>query len=119
MHFKDSISIIFSLQAIPKQIADKMEMMNEAISAGTTFHADSVHKVIDHYREILAIPVEESTFYKPIKTKLSQVEGKSDGKNLTRDPKRQSKVSISLINKKSFEGSWVKRANYRKIKTKR
>ncbi len=51
-------------------------MMNEAISAGTTFHADSVHKVMEHYREVLAIPAEESIFYKPITTKLSEIDGK-------------------------------------------
>ena len=66
----------FPLQAIPRQIAEKKEMMNEAISAGTTYYAVNVQKVIDHYQEVLAKPVEESIFYKPLQTKLSQVEGK-------------------------------------------
>ena len=54
---------------------EQTDLMKEAITAKTTYHAVSVERVIKQYDDILKQPVEESVFYSPILTKLSSVPG--------------------------------------------
>ncbi len=63
-------------QAIPGQCDQQKELMDEAISEGTTSHAVSIERVITQYQDILDKSVEESIFYEPIKTDLHKIEGK-------------------------------------------